>query len=229
MTDFVITNNEKNARKYLYTTAINIGAGSPIVFPSQDLKSPPKKDFTRVVTNKKTTATVGFVSALDQIRTSNKTTQKKNNLRHKKFLPTSNKSYDHKNTKPPQRKTKIQNNRSLKNRKNSFNRTKQNNRNKKSSLKIDLYKTEVCRSWVENGYCKYGEKCQFAHGTSELRKISRHPKYKTQICKPYHQNMFCTYGIRCRFIHTKTQPSSQQPKAITKRLSFFKTITDRNN
>ncbi|KAJ3443783.1 protein tis11 [Anaeramoeba flamelloides] len=228
MTDFVITNNEKNARKYLYATAINIGAGSTIVFPSRDLKSPPKKDFTPLVTNKKPSATVslGFVSALDQIRTSKRVNQKKKLQANKKFLPTSNKVQD-KNTKLPQRAPKKQTNRSLQNRKNSFSKNKKKN-NKKSHLKTNLYKTEICRSWVENGYCKYGEKCQFAHGTSELRKISRHPKYKTQICKPYHQSMFCTYGIRCRFIHTKTQPvSQQQPKTITKRLPFFKTITER--
>merc|ERR1719308_636966 len=44
------------------------------------------------------------------------------------------------------------------------------------------YKTEMCRPFQENGTCKYGEKCQFAHGSQEVRNINRHPKYKTDLC-----------------------------------------------
>ncbi len=40
--------------------------------------------------------------------------------------------------------------------------------------------TELCRSWQEMGTCRYGNKCQFAHGPNELRPIQRHPKYKTE-------------------------------------------------
>ncbi|KAK9705356.1 hypothetical protein RND81_07G050800 [Saponaria officinalis] len=32
-----------------------------------------------------------------------------------------------------------------------------------------LYKTELCKSWEDSGYCSYGCKCQFAHGQEELR------------------------------------------------------------
>jgi len=32
-----------------------------------------------------------------------------------------------------------------------------------------LYKTELCRSFTRTGYCRYGLKCQFAHGIHELR------------------------------------------------------------
>ena len=44
-----------------------------------------------------------------------------------------------------------------------------------------LYKTELCRSYEETGICRYGAKCQFAHGEEELRPVLRHPKYKTQV------------------------------------------------
>jgi hypothetical protein len=27
-----------------------------------------------------------------------------------------------------------------------------------------LFKTEICKNWIENGYCRYAKKCQFAHG-----------------------------------------------------------------
>ncbi|CAH2314123.1 zinc finger 36, C3H1 type-like 1 [Pelobates cultripes] len=63
------------------------------------------------------------------------------------------------------------------------------------------YKTELCRTFHESGSCKYGSKCQFAHGTSELRGLNRHPKYKTELCRTYHTIGFCPYGSRCHFIH----------------------------
>ncbi|GMH39218.1 hypothetical protein BSKO_07116 [Bryopsis sp. KO-2023] len=64
-----------------------------------------------------------------------------------------------------------------------------------------LYKTELCRSWEETGACRYGSKCQFAHGIDELREIPRHPKYKTEICCTFATTGTCPYGRRCRFIH----------------------------
>ena len=45
-----------------------------------------------------------------------------------------------------------------------------------NNRKLGLYKTELCRSWEEKGSCRYGTKCQFAHGEEELRKVARHPK-----------------------------------------------------
>lgn len=45
-----------------------------------------------------------------------------------------------------------------------------------NNRKLGLYKTELCRSWEEKGSCRYGAKCQFAHGEDELRNVARHPK-----------------------------------------------------
>jgi len=53
--------------------------------------------------------------------------------------------------------------------------------------------------------CKYGNKCQFAHGRHELRPVIRHPKYKTEICKTFHTNGTCPYGKRCRFVHNTAE------------------------
>ena len=47
-----------------------------------------------------------------------------------------------------------------------------------NNRKLGLYKTELCRSWEEKGSCRYGAKCQFAHGEEELRKVTRHPKVR---------------------------------------------------
>jgi hypothetical protein len=71
-----------------------------------------------------------------------------------------------------------------------------------ANLPSNLYKTELCRSFEETGTCRYGSKCQFAHGYPELRPAPRHPKYKTEICKTFHSVGTCPYGTRCRFIHT---------------------------
>lgn len=69
------------------------------------------------------------------------------------------------------------------------------------STKQNLYKTELCRSFTETGTCRYGHKCQFAHGQHELRPVVRHPKYKTETCKKFATTGHCPYGTRCRFIH----------------------------
>ncbi|KAI9257412.1 hypothetical protein BY458DRAFT_535251 [Sporodiniella umbellata] len=64
-----------------------------------------------------------------------------------------------------------------------------------------LYKTELCRNWEETGQCRYGIKCQYAHGAQDLREIERHPKYKTQKCRTFHKTGACPYGARCTFRH----------------------------
>ena len=69
-------------------------------------------------------------------------------------------------------------------------------------MKCDRYKTELCRTYEENGTCRYGDKCQFAHGAAELRTVARHPKYKTDLCRTFHTTGFCPYGSRCHFIHS---------------------------
>ena len=78
-----------------------------------------------------------------------------------------------------------------------------------SKVNTSRYKTEMCRPFQENGSCKYGEKCQFAHGFSELRTVTRHPKYKTDLCRTYHSSGFCPYGPRCHFVHNLEEASNQ--------------------
>lgn len=70
-----------------------------------------------------------------------------------------------------------------------------------TSARNTLYKTELCKHFMDTGTCRYGNKCQFAHGEHELRGVLRHPKYKTTMCKAYATEKKCQYGNRCRFIH----------------------------
>jgi len=82
---------------------------------------------------------------------------------------------------------------------------------------VDLrrYKTELCRSYAETGHCRYGVKCQFAHGVDELRPLARHPRYRTELCHSFHVNGFCPYGSRCNFIHSDTSLPSAVAEACS--------------
>ncbi|XP_030634565.1 mRNA decay activator protein ZFP36 [Chanos chanos] len=95
------------------------------------------------------------------------------------------------------------------------------------------YKTELCRTYTERGTCKYGAKCQFAHGQEELRDLNRHPKYKTEPCRTFHSIGFCPYGIRCHFVHNNeddlaharpknqtSRPPAQRPPLLKQSFSF---------
>ncbi|XP_041092382.1 mRNA decay activator protein ZFP36L1-like isoform X2 [Polyodon spathula] len=81
-----------------------------------------------------------------------------------------------------------------------------------TTLSSSRYKTEMCRTFEESGNCKYGAKCQFAHGSSELRGLNRHPKYKTEFCRTFHTVGFCPYGIRCHFVHNAEEELQARPR-----------------
>ena len=102
---------------------------------------------------------------------------------------------------------------------------------KRGSTNSSRYKTELCRPYEENNICKYGDKCQFAHGFHELRGLNRHPRYKTEFCRTYHTIGFCPYGRRCNFIHNveeKHLAGTKRSNSITSSLDFNLTspITD---
>lgn len=82
--------------------------------------------------------------------------------------------------------------------------------NQLNHINSNKYKTELCRSFDESRQCKYGEKCRYAHGNTELRTPARHPKYKTEPCRTYHSSGFCPYGPRCHFIHNEYERKNTQ-------------------
>lgn len=84
---------------------------------------------------------------------------------------------------------------------------------RRNSQGSSRYKTELCRPFEESGTCKYGDKCQFAHGVHELRQLSRHPKYKTELCRTFHTIGFCPYGPRCHFIHNAEEKRAPPPNS----------------
>lgn len=38
-----------------------------------------------------------------------------------------------------------------------------------AAVRHPLYKTRPCRNWMAHGKCPYGRRCQFAHGSAQLR------------------------------------------------------------
>lgn len=60
-----------------------------------------------------------------------------------------------------------------------------------------LYKTGLCRQYVESGRCDYGEKCLFAHGKHELKSVSN---YRTKVCTSWKYGD-CQFGDNCMFLH----------------------------
>ncbi|KAF7469172.1 mRNA decay activator protein ZFP36 [Marmota monax] len=84
------------------------------------------------------------------------------------------------------------------------------------------YKTELCRTFSESGRCRYGAKCQFAHGLGELRQANRHPKYKTELCHKFYLQGRCPYGSRCHFIHNLNEDLAApgHPHVLRQSISF---------
>ncbi|MCL7033656.1 hypothetical protein MKW94_026817 [Papaver nudicaule] len=60
-----------------------------------------------------------------------------------------------------------------------------------------MWKTKLCRKWLETGVCPNGDHCEFAHGTCELRPVS-HPGYKKEVCRMVLNGGFCHYA-GCHF------------------------------
>lgn len=68
-------------------------------------------------------------------------------------------------------------------------------------IKDPKYKTELCKSWIETGFCVYGNKCRFAHGDKELVAKINTNNYKKKLCKSFKESGICLYGPKCNFKH----------------------------
>lgn len=99
----------------------------------------------------------------------------------------------------------------------------------RAKRKNPLYKTELCRQFAIDQTCRYGRKCQFAHGEHEKREPELHPQYKTKMCMNYQRDGHCRYGLLCNFIHGPNDPlqylhnqNAQQEPRIDEPLPQFK-------
>lgn len=72
----------------------------------------------------------------------------------------------------------------------------------KQTVNTELYKTELCSSFVKSGgYCPYGDKCQFAHGQEELKVVDRPSNWRSKPCQNWLKTGTCSYNERCCFRH----------------------------
>ncbi|AOW28024.1 hypothetical protein I503_02475 [Candida albicans SC5314] len=71
----------------------------------------------------------------------------------------------------------------------------------KTQINTQLYKTELCASFMKTGVCPYANKCQFAHGENELKHVERPPKWRSKPCANWTKYGSCRYGNRCCFKH----------------------------
>lgn len=78
-----------------------------------------------------------------------------------------------------------------------------------------LYKTELCESFTTKGACRYGNKCQFAHGLSELKFRQFGNNFRTKPCINWTKLGYCPYGKRCCFKHGSDQDIKVYLKAGT--------------
>ena len=71
-------------------------------------------------------------------------------------------------------------------------------------------KTQLCQFYLD-GFCKKGDKCLFAHGEDQLRKIP------VQTKKCMYGRRYCKFGDACRFIHEDDQKLhvQQQTKSVS--------------
>ncbi|MCQ2816551.1 MAG: zinc finger CCCH domain-containing protein [archaeon] len=85
------------------------------------------------------------------------------------------------------------------------------------------YKTELCKFFEMNGFCKFGDKCAYAHGKEELRsKVTKSSAYRSRKCTQFFEKGFCPYGSRCQFAHALSTNILNNP--YEKNMSYTKTL-----
>ncbi|KAL1113997.1 hypothetical protein V6Z11_D02G227200 [Gossypium hirsutum] len=86
-----------------------------------------------------------------------------------------------------------------------------------SSGSVGYYKSEICRAWEEFGHCRYGSKCQFAHGKEEVRPACLPFKTKSEAqYKTYGSTVSNAYSSKPRLLHPVTETAA----FITQKDSF---------
>ena len=85
------------------------------------------------------------------------------------------------------------------------------------------YKTELCKYYEINGYCKFGDRCAYAHGKENLRsKVTNSSAYRTKKCFQFFEQGYCPYGSRCQFAHQLTTNIINNP--YDRKMSYTKTL-----
>ena len=117
-------------------------------------------------------------------------------------------------------------NNNIKNKFSQQNRQKNKLQGKFKSTASDFkikYKTELCKYFEINGYCKYGDRCAYAHGKENLRsKVTNSTAYRTRKCVQFFENGYCPYGNRCQFAHQVKSNIINNP--YDRKMTYKKTL-----
>jgi hypothetical protein len=68
------------------------------------------------------------------------------------------------------------------------------------AIQDQKYKTELCKSFITDGSCKYGMRCRFAHGLQDLLSKKR-PIKSSAECPSFATIGFCQFGENCDLTH----------------------------
>ncbi|KAL0911941.1 hypothetical protein M5K25_017879 [Dendrobium thyrsiflorum] len=92
-----------------------------------------------------------------------------------------------------------------------------------------FFKTEICRSWEECGFCRFGSRCQFAHGKEELRDSPRPSNLKPESGKHGPAVASSVYGDK--YARSETFDSTSAPpvvicKTVSKKMKIINSNRD---
>lgn len=96
------------------------------------------------------------------------------------------------------------------------------------------YKTELCKTFITEGFCKYNLRCRFAHGLMDLIPKKKQIKSSAE-CPSFSLVGFCQFGERCGMTHSDKGGIDQERVDICslfkcekpkKRLSVFVEIEE---
>ncbi|PAV83260.1 hypothetical protein WR25_19811 [Diploscapter pachys] len=80
-----------------------------------------------------------------------------------------------------------------------------------------LYKTVLCRRYMNESHCALGDSCNFAHGVADMRmpmpgKFARRSglPFKSVICTDFSRTGYCQFGFTCGYIHRITNPAAKK-------------------
>lgn len=97
-----------------------------------------------------------------------------------------------------------------------------------SDLADSKYKTELCKNWVENASCNYGQLCQFAHGVKELQDSPLPRRKRTQNCRVFYKTGQCMNGDRCIYRHEHRSLNVIARHYYTSRLYTYESLYELN-